>query len=330
MTSEDYTMMRTIIGTVLALLAFMPRVAQAQTEQVFYYHLDAIGSVRVITDASNQVVEHHDYLPFGDEWVPPQSSTEKRLFAGKERDQATGLDYFGARDYVPSIGRFGSPDPVSANELRIVNPQRWNRYTYAVNSPLTYGDPDGLDVIVFNFVTGASGAGHIGIMAVDPNTGSGVYGGFNPSTANMPYWKGRVAVEDFADGSVAYADGRPTRESMAEIKDRVASRENQGREVRSLYFKTSAAETEKLRQFIIRTAKTPPRYNVAGNNCEAFCILGLRTAGIPAPDPNQLLRAMPNVYFALTLSELAWHLASAPVPKVETSYCFQTEKGCAP
>jgi hypothetical protein len=42
-------------------------VASAQT--VEYYHLDAIGSVRVVTDAAGAVVERHDYLPFGDEFA---------------------------------------------------------------------------------------------------------------------------------------------------------------------------------------------------------------------------------------------------------------------
>ncbi len=38
------------------------------------------------------------------------------------------------------MGRFMSPDPIIMNELRMINPQRWNKYAYAVNSPLVYNE----------------------------------------------------------------------------------------------------------------------------------------------------------------------------------------------
>ena len=37
-------------------------------EVVEYYHLDAVGNVRAVTNQAGQVVERHDYLPFGEEW----------------------------------------------------------------------------------------------------------------------------------------------------------------------------------------------------------------------------------------------------------------------
>src|SRR5678815_6053532 len=123
--------------------------------------------------------------------------------------QDTALDYSGARYYAPGSGRFTSPDPLTADAMRIVNPQRWNRYTYAVNNPLTYGDPDGLDVIVFNFVNGARGAGHLGIMAVDPNTGAGLYGAFNPQHRGRLYDPtGAVLVDRVPPGTIHFVDGR--------------------------------------------------------------------------------------------------------------------------
>ncbi|MGH9971777.1 MAG: RHS repeat-associated core domain-containing protein [Pyrinomonadaceae bacterium] len=61
----------------------------------------------------------------------------------KERDIETGLDYFGARYYGSSQGRFTSADPLMAS-AHVANPQTWNRYTYALNNPLKYVDPDGM------------------------------------------------------------------------------------------------------------------------------------------------------------------------------------------
>ncbi len=64
------------------------------------------------------------------------------LFTGKERDTESGNDYFGARYYGSSMGRFMSPDPSMEGAI-LELPQTWNKYSYMYNRP-TYGtDPDG-------------------------------------------------------------------------------------------------------------------------------------------------------------------------------------------
>jgi RHS repeat-associated protein len=62
----------------------------------------------------------------------------------KERDNETGLDYFLARYYSNTQGRFTSVDPEQAG-ARSDDPQSWNGYAYARNSPLVYTDPLGRD-----------------------------------------------------------------------------------------------------------------------------------------------------------------------------------------
>src|SRR5271155_3507864 len=49
---------------------------------------------------------------------------------GKERDAESGLDYFGARYYGSSMGRFMSPDHPLIDQ-HPENPQSWNLYAYA-------------------------------------------------------------------------------------------------------------------------------------------------------------------------------------------------------
>lgn len=66
-------------------------------------------------------------------------------FTGKERDGETGLDFFGARYLSSAQGRFTSPDPLMAS-AKTSNPQTWNRYAYALNNPLRFVDPDGMEV----------------------------------------------------------------------------------------------------------------------------------------------------------------------------------------
>ena len=72
-------------------------------------------------------------------------------FTGKERDQESGNDYFGARYYASSMGRFLSPDwsikaePVPYSKLD--DPQSLNLFAYVLNNPLRNLDDDGHDVV---------------------------------------------------------------------------------------------------------------------------------------------------------------------------------------
>ena len=74
--------------------------------------------------------------------------------SGKERDQETGLDYFGARYYSGAQGRFTSVDPIAG---LILNPQSFNRYAYALNNPLKFIDPTGMVVVWADEVCDAKG-----------------------------------------------------------------------------------------------------------------------------------------------------------------------------
>lgn len=131
-----------IFSVVALFVVAAPRGAGAQDETVIYYHLDAIGSVRMVTDAAGQVVARYDFLPFGERWGGPADAHE-RQFAGTERDAETGLDYFGARYYDSGTGRFTSPDTFLDLDKAIHAPSLWNRYAYVSNNPLRRIDPDG-------------------------------------------------------------------------------------------------------------------------------------------------------------------------------------------
>jgi RHS repeat-associated protein len=133
----------------LTALLLLPASALAQlpSQEVEYYHTDALGSVRAVTKHVNgqwQVVARHDFMPFGEEVAPPTPPQDKRLFTGKERDNESGLDYFEARYLRAEQGRFGTVDPLTASQ-RVTDPQSFNRYSYVLNNPLRFLDPDGLD-----------------------------------------------------------------------------------------------------------------------------------------------------------------------------------------
>lgn len=146
---------RGLTGLCLVLAPALSGVCAAQ-DTVTYVHTDAIGSVRVLTNATGLVLQQHDYLPFGEEPAPPTSVPNSRRFGAKERDTATGYDYFGARYMSSQTGRFTTVDPLLNMERALPDPQRWNRYQYAANNPLKFTDPDGRDPLV---IGGAIGAG---------------------------------------------------------------------------------------------------------------------------------------------------------------------------
>jgi len=74
------------------------------------------------------------------------STTEPHVCAlasrstGKERDSESGNDYFGARYYGSSMGRFMSPDWSAKQEpvpySKLTDPQTLNLYSYVGNNPL--------------------------------------------------------------------------------------------------------------------------------------------------------------------------------------------------
>jgi len=99
------------------------------------------------------VIARHDYHPFGEEIVTSQRTASlgyaedmvRKQFTGYERDGEIELDFAEARYYSFDKGRFNTTDPLlSTGEP--MEPQTWNRYTYALNSPLSYLDPTGMYV----------------------------------------------------------------------------------------------------------------------------------------------------------------------------------------
>ena len=100
------------------------------------------------TTATVSVGEQCTSLPFGDGLNCTGSDVNQLHFTGKERDTESGNDYFDARYYASSMGRFLSPDdPILYQDKE--DPQTWNLYNYVGNNPLNRVDPNGhLTVIV--------------------------------------------------------------------------------------------------------------------------------------------------------------------------------------
>ena len=77
-----------------------------------HYTTDQIGSTRIVTDDVGNMVYAAAHDPYGgvqQTWV--NTFNPELKFSGKEHDTESGLYYFGARYYDPTLYRFLSPDP---------------------------------------------------------------------------------------------------------------------------------------------------------------------------------------------------------------------------
>lgn len=136
--------------------------------QVYYYHLDQLGTPQAMTDANQAVVWRADYEPFGQAAVTVQTVVNNPLrLPGQYYDTETGLHYNYYRDYDPTTGRYLQSDPIGLYG-------GLNAYLYANANPLNYTDPLGLNPGV-GCVAG-SWAGPVG-CGVGAAIGTAVMGG---------------------------------------------------------------------------------------------------------------------------------------------------------
>ncbi len=106
----------------------------------YYYHSDHLGSASYITNLDGEVVQHIEYVPFGEVFIEERNNTWNTpyLFNGKELDEETGLYYYGARYYNPRISLWYGVDPM-AEKYPAHSP-----YCYTMNNPVMLIDPDGM------------------------------------------------------------------------------------------------------------------------------------------------------------------------------------------
>ena len=126
----------------------------SSTEKIYYISRDHLYSASMITDEYGNIVELHDYYPFGAQNYQQIAKDPRtsQLFVGKESDPESLLYYYGARYYDQNTSRFISVDPFGQklydlNDDKLyaflADPQRLNSYAYASNNPIGNIDVDG-------------------------------------------------------------------------------------------------------------------------------------------------------------------------------------------
>lgn len=108
--------------------------------QTYYYHQDALGSVKALTDGSQGVAASYDYDAFGTIRSQSGNVVNPFTYTGREWDAQAGLYYYRTRYYDAEVGRFVTRDGYKIDRT---NTQSLNRYTYVQNSSIQYSDPSG-------------------------------------------------------------------------------------------------------------------------------------------------------------------------------------------
>ena len=106
----------------------------------FFYHPDHLGSSSFITNLEGEVVQHIEYVPFGEVFIEERNSVWNTpyLFNAKEFDEETVMYYYGARYYEPRLSLWMSTDPLEEEYPNITT------YGFCHNNPLILIDPDGM------------------------------------------------------------------------------------------------------------------------------------------------------------------------------------------
>jgi RHS repeat-associated protein len=131
-----------------------------------------------MTDADGDLVQHHGYMPFGNERF--QDNTDAfsvtNRYTGQQLDEETGLYFYGSRYYDPELARFIQPDSIGQG----ASSQSLNRYTYCINNPLKFTDPTGhfIDPVTW--------------IIIGAIVGAGVGGGIAAAQGGN-FWKGALA-----------------------------------------------------------------------------------------------------------------------------------------
>ena len=170
-----------------------------------YTYKDHLGNMRLSyykqTDGTAKVLEENNYYPFGlrhTGYYPLTESTYRYKYNGKEV-QENGMYDYGARFYMPDIGRWGVADPMAE-----VTPHL-SPYHYANNNPIMYNDPTGMLSQSFIDQIHGSSSGTTWY-----NTGSGFSSNGGNSMdydGNSINWSGSYTSNLLASVGISYGGG---------------------------------------------------------------------------------------------------------------------------
>ena len=281
-----------------------------------YQYRDHLGNARISyakkLDGSLEITDKNDYYPFGLNHIGGSKGKlggyQNYKYNGKEI-QETGMYDYGARFYMPDIGRWGVVDKMSEK----YNPM--SSYNYAINNPVNVIDPDGNDIYIVTWFSKNDETGHAGI-AVDN------YKTVTKKDANgkvMLDSKGKPITEQVKDGTMTYYDLWPEKPvGQTQLQDNVkddyngkiikslsdlmntdvsksgekgkVSENGEGRAADGIVKITSDYNQDTRAKNTLSNLMNSGRdYNACSNNCSTFVQNGIKSV-FPSFDASQLVK----------------------------------------
>jgi RHS repeat-associated protein len=116
-------------------------VSMTRAGQTYYYQYNAHRDVVSLTDSSGNIVNTHEYDPWGKVLTSSETVENPYRYAGYRYDSETELYYLQHRYYDPQIMRFLTKDARAGYQN---DPQSFNSYVYCFDNPTTNIDNTGL------------------------------------------------------------------------------------------------------------------------------------------------------------------------------------------
>ncbi|MBC3874912.1 RHS repeat-associated core domain-containing protein [Undibacterium sp. LX15W] len=256
---------------------------------VTYIHTDGLGSPVAKSDANGNLIagSRTRYEPYG--MAVAGTATPTIGFTGHVNDADTGLTYMQQRYYDPVAGRFLSTDPVLTDYNTGAS---FNRYTYALNNPYKYMDPDGREPtqVFLVFTPLAEGKTTFGYHMFIKVVGDGakpfyVRAGPSPSAKDSP---SSTRVSSDATGTADRNKQAGYGNLRADVGD-AAKRADAGDQKFQQYvgdIKMSVTEAATiLTNFSNQVNASNIPYIPTSQNSNAFAAQAITTLGLPRPVP---------------------------------------------
>jgi RHS repeat-associated protein len=130
----------TVVANLLTGLGIDEYLTRTDTGGSSHFLSDALGSTVALSDGAGALPTSYTYAPFGAASLTGSATANAFDYTGREND-GTGLHYYRARYYHPTLQRFISEDPIGIRGGDV------DFYAYVANNPMGQRDPLGLQAV---------------------------------------------------------------------------------------------------------------------------------------------------------------------------------------
>ena len=142
-TLKEQQTLRVMDDATCVLIAHYCVVGDQAGSRTWRYQLtNNLGSISSEWSEDAELISYEEYFPYGGTAIiagSNQTEVKQKVYrySGKERDDSTGLYYYGARYYAPWLGRWMKPDPAGTVD-------GLNLYAFVNGNPISFNDKAGL------------------------------------------------------------------------------------------------------------------------------------------------------------------------------------------